>query len=150
MPALSFVATANALLYEGAKAIMLDIGRTRDELTAAIYETLRANDMADGVRTLSVGKHNWAVLQYGLAGIIEVTEENIAEAVRILSQMANLKAEPTGALPIAARNAGLARMLGYIFNGNERAPANHVSGPGGDSVCPVHVRARRFLSEKRR
>ena len=24
---------------------MLDIGRTRDELTAAIYETLRANDM---------------------------------------------------------------------------------------------------------
>jgi branched-chain amino acid aminotransferase len=36
-------------LYEGAAAIMLDIGRTRDELTAAIYETLRGNDMTDGV-----------------------------------------------------------------------------------------------------
>src|SRR3954464_3954562 len=36
-------------LFEGAKAIMLDIGRSRDELTAAIYETLRANEMADGV-----------------------------------------------------------------------------------------------------
>jgi branched-chain amino acid aminotransferase len=36
-------------LYEGAKAIMLDIGRSREELTAAVYETLRANDMTDGV-----------------------------------------------------------------------------------------------------
>jgi branched-chain amino acid aminotransferase len=36
-------------LFEGAKAIMLDIGLSRDELTAAIYATLRANDMTDGV-----------------------------------------------------------------------------------------------------
>jgi branched-chain amino acid aminotransferase len=36
-------------LYDGAKAIMLDIGRTRDELTAAIYATLQANEMTDGV-----------------------------------------------------------------------------------------------------
>ena len=36
-------------LYEGAKAIMLDIGRTRAQLTAAIYETLAANGMTDGV-----------------------------------------------------------------------------------------------------
>jgi len=36
-------------LYEGAAAIMLDVGLTRDELAAAIYETLRANDMVDGV-----------------------------------------------------------------------------------------------------
>ena len=36
-------------LAEGAAAILLDIGMTRDELTAAIYETLRANDMVDGV-----------------------------------------------------------------------------------------------------
>lgn len=35
-------------LYEGAAAIMLDIGFTREQLTAAIYETLRANDMVDG------------------------------------------------------------------------------------------------------
>ena len=36
-------------LFEGAKAIMLDIGRSRRELTEAIYATLRANDMTDGV-----------------------------------------------------------------------------------------------------
>ena len=36
-------------LYEGAKAIMLDIGRTRAELTEAIYATLRSNEMDDGV-----------------------------------------------------------------------------------------------------
>ncbi len=36
-------------LSEGATAIMLDIGMTREELTAAIYETLRANDLVDGV-----------------------------------------------------------------------------------------------------
>jgi branched-chain amino acid aminotransferase len=36
-------------LFAGAKAIMLDIGLGRDELTEAIYATLRANEMADGV-----------------------------------------------------------------------------------------------------
>jgi branched-chain amino acid aminotransferase len=36
-------------LYEGAKAIMLDIGRTREEISEAIYTTLRANEMTDGV-----------------------------------------------------------------------------------------------------
>jgi branched-chain amino acid aminotransferase len=36
-------------LYEGAAAIALDIGLGRDELTDAIYRTLRANDMTDGV-----------------------------------------------------------------------------------------------------
>jgi branched-chain amino acid aminotransferase len=36
-------------LYEGAKAIALDIGLSRDELTRAIYRTLTANSMTDGV-----------------------------------------------------------------------------------------------------
>ena len=36
-------------LYEGAKGIDLDIGMTPRELTAAIDETLRANEMTDGV-----------------------------------------------------------------------------------------------------
>jgi len=36
-------------LWEGAAAIMLDIGRTRDELAAEIYRTLEANEMTDGV-----------------------------------------------------------------------------------------------------
>lgn len=36
-------------LYEGAKAIDMNIGITRDELTQRLFETLRANDMRDGV-----------------------------------------------------------------------------------------------------
>jgi threonine dehydratase len=58
--------------------------------------------IADGVRTVSLGRHNWEILQTGLAGIVEVTEEQIKEAVRLLFNLANLKAEPTGALPVAA------------------------------------------------
>jgi branched-chain amino acid aminotransferase len=36
-------------LFEGARALMLDVGLSRVELTRAIYSTLRANDMSDGV-----------------------------------------------------------------------------------------------------
>jgi threonine dehydratase len=58
--------------------------------------------MADGARTRAVGKHNWAVLQHGLAGVMEVPEAHIAEGVRLLFSLANVKAEPTGALGIGA------------------------------------------------
>jgi branched-chain amino acid aminotransferase len=36
-------------LYEGAKAIALTVGLSRDELTTAIYDTIAANEMRDGV-----------------------------------------------------------------------------------------------------
>ena len=36
-------------LFDGARALMLDIGRSRRELTEAIYSTLAANDMTEGV-----------------------------------------------------------------------------------------------------
>ena len=36
-------------LLQGAAAIMMDVGLSRAELTGALYDTLRANDMADGV-----------------------------------------------------------------------------------------------------
>jgi threonine dehydratase len=58
--------------------------------------------IADGVRTVSLGKHNWAILQTGLATIVEVSEEQIKQAVRLLFSLANLKVEPTGALSLAA------------------------------------------------
>jgi threonine dehydratase len=61
-----------------------------------------AQTIADGARTRSVGAHNWAVLRTGLAGAIEVSEEQIREAVRGCFSLANLKAEPTGALPVGA------------------------------------------------
>ena len=58
--------------------------------------------IADGARTLSLGEHNWPILRDGLAGIVEVPEDKIAEAVRLLFELANLKAEPTSALSVGA------------------------------------------------
>ena len=57
--------------------------------------------IANGARTRSVGGHNWAVLQHGVAGAIPVPEAAIVDAVRVLFDLANLKAEPTGALALA-------------------------------------------------
>lgn len=68
--------------------------------------------LADGARTLSLGRHNWEILRGGLAGIIEVPEEAIAEALRLLFALANLKAEPTGALAVGALLADPARFGG--------------------------------------
>lgn len=58
--------------------------------------------IADGARTVSIGKHNWEVLREGMSRIVEVPEEKIREGVRLLFALANLKAEPTGALSIGA------------------------------------------------
>lgn len=58
--------------------------------------------IADGARTVSLGKHNWKIIEKGVRGIIEVSEEKIVQAVRILFSCANLKVEPTGALTTGA------------------------------------------------
>jgi threonine dehydratase len=58
--------------------------------------------IADGARVVSLGQHNWPILKGGLAGIVEVPEENIIQGVRLLFDLANLKVEPTGALSIGA------------------------------------------------
>lgn len=58
--------------------------------------------IADGARTLCLGKQNWAILKDGLAGIVEVSDEKIAEAMRLYFGYSNLKCEPTGALSLGA------------------------------------------------
>lgn len=58
--------------------------------------------LADGARTVSLGENNWTILKDGLAGIVEVSEEEITTGVRMLFSMANLKAEPTSALGVGA------------------------------------------------
>jgi threonine dehydratase len=58
--------------------------------------------LADGARTISLGEHNWKIIQKSVDEIIEVSEDKICEAVRILFGLANLKVEPTGALTIGA------------------------------------------------
>ena len=58
--------------------------------------------IADGARTLSLGNLNWAIIKDGIAGIIEVPDETIADALRLYFGLANLKCEPTGALSLGA------------------------------------------------
>ena len=45
----AFLETHLDRLWQGAAALMMDIGMTREELTRALYDTLAANDMHDGV-----------------------------------------------------------------------------------------------------
>ncbi|MFL5601579.1 MAG: threonine/serine dehydratase, partial [Gemmatimonadaceae bacterium] len=61
-----------------------------------------SNTIADGARVLRIGDRNWEILSTGLAGVIEVSEDQIKEGVRLLFALANLKAEPTGALALGA------------------------------------------------
>jgi threonine dehydratase len=58
--------------------------------------------IADGARTVSLGKHNWEVMQGNVSTIVEIPEEKIIEAALLLFEFANLKVEPTGALSLAA------------------------------------------------
>ncbi|MBA4122382.1 MAG: pyridoxal-phosphate dependent enzyme [Acidobacteria bacterium] len=58
--------------------------------------------LADGARTVSLGEHNWKVIEKGVVDILEISEEKIAEGVRVLFSYANLKVEPTGALSLGA------------------------------------------------
>jgi threonine dehydratase len=58
--------------------------------------------IADGARTISLGNHNWKIIKSGVTEIIEVADETIKNAVRLLFELANLKVEPTGALTLGA------------------------------------------------
>ncbi len=58
--------------------------------------------IADGARTISLGNLNWEIIKSGVSEIVEVSDEKIEEAVRLLFSLANLKVEPTGALSLGA------------------------------------------------
>ncbi len=58
--------------------------------------------IADGARTISLGKRNWEIIRSGVSDILEVPDERTSEAVRLYFDLANLKSEPTGALSLGA------------------------------------------------
>ncbi len=58
--------------------------------------------IADGARTISLGKLNWEIIKTGIDGIFEVPDETIADALRMYFSLVNLKCEPTGALSLGA------------------------------------------------
>jgi threonine dehydratase len=76
---------------------------------------------------LRMGDNNWEILKDGLTGVIEVSEEQIKEGVRLLFALANLKAEPTGALALGAVLAEPERFAGKrvccVISGGNADPA---------------------------
>jgi threonine dehydratase len=58
--------------------------------------------IADGTRTQALGARTFAHLRALLDGIVTVTEEQIAAAVRLAAERARLVVEPSGALAVAA------------------------------------------------
>jgi threonine dehydratase len=61
-----------------------------------------SRSIADGLRTQSVGEHNFEHIQKFVDGFISVSEDEIRESVRRLMRDAHLVAEPSGAVPYAA------------------------------------------------
>ena len=86
-----------------------------------------SSTIADGARMLRLGDNNWEILHHGLAGVVEVSEEQIKEGVRLLFALANLKAEPTGALALGAVLAEPDRFRGKrvccVISGGNADPA---------------------------
>jgi threonine dehydratase len=68
--------------------------------------------IADGARTISLGKRNWNIIRSSVKEIIEVPDETIEEAMRVYFGLANLKAEPTRALSLGAVLLNTARFEG--------------------------------------
>lgn len=92
-----------------------------------VASTDESTTIADGARMLRMGERNWEILKDGLAGVVEVSEDQIKEGVRLLFALANLKAEPTGALALGAVMAELDRFRGKrvccVISGGNADPA---------------------------
>ncbi len=83
--------------------------------------------IADGTRTQSIGRLNFAHLSAQMDMIVTVSEAEIAAAVRLAAEEARLVVEPSGALPVAAMRfhsaeAGLTALdgpiVGVVSGGN--------------------------------
>jgi threonine dehydratase len=105
---ISGVATAIKLSKPSVKVIGVE-----PELAADAQASLRAGKivqfpaddvsqtMADGLRTQSIGPINFEHIRRYVDDIVTVTEDEIREAVRLLSADAQTVAEPSGAVAVA-------------------------------------------------
>ena len=86
----------------GAEPLMANDAARSLKAGRVIANESEPQTIADGARTISLGAHNWAIIEKGVTEIIEVSDEKIIEATRLLFTLANLKSEPTGALTLGA------------------------------------------------
>ncbi len=82
-------------------------------LAAGSPQTLeRTSSMADGLLTRSIGSFTFPIIRRVVREAVQVTEDEIAEAVRFLHRVASLRVEPSGAVTTAAILAGRLRLAG--------------------------------------
>ncbi|HEX5825186.1 MAG TPA: threonine/serine dehydratase [Candidatus Limnocylindrales bacterium] len=105
----SGIAVAVRALAPGARLIGVE-----PELAADARDSLRegrivrwtaadaSRTIADGTRTTSIGRRNFAHLSRLLDDIVTVSEAEIAAGVRLAAEESRLVAEPSGALTVAA------------------------------------------------
>ena len=87
------------------------------KLTAALAagepRTLEGTkSMADGLLTRSIGTFTFPIIRRMVREAVQVSEAEIAEAVRFLHRQAGLRVEPSGAVTTAAILAGRIRLAG--------------------------------------
>ena len=114
---ISGVITARRVLQSSVAIVGAEPALGNDAARSLQSGELIANDaepptIADGARTLSLGTVTWPIVRGGVEDIVEVSEQRIAEAVRLLFLHANVKAEPTGALAVGALLERPARFAG--------------------------------------
>lgn len=86
----------------GAEPAMANDAARSLEKGEIVHNEAEPQTIADGARTLSLGKHNWEIIKAGVSEILEVAEKKIIEAVRLYYNFSNLKCEPTGGLSLGA------------------------------------------------
>jgi threonine dehydratase len=86
----------------GAEPLMANDAARSLKAGGIVRNEAEPQTIADGARTLSLGRHNWEIIKNGVREIAEVAEEKIFEAVQMYYDLANLKVEPTGALSLGA------------------------------------------------
>ena len=141
---LSGVAAAVKLLKPGTKVFGAEpelAGDTAESFRTGSIVTwpaeLTSRTLADGLRTQSVGKLNFAHIQAFVDGIITVTEAEIRAAMRAIVAATRLVPEPSGAVAAAA----------LLFHGDElpayKTAAAVVSGGNVDPSLLAEVLTER-------
>ena len=134
---ISGIAAAITALLPGAKVIGVE-----PELAGDAAESFRAGrripwtpaqtarTRADGLRTFSVGELPWEHIRTQVHDIINVTEDEIADATRRLILQARLVAEPSGAVATAA----------YLHHADQLPGGKTVAVLSGGNIDPAVLR----------
>lgn len=91
--------------------------------------------LADGLRTQSIGEINFEHIRAYVDDIVTVKEDEIAQAMRLLSADSKTVAEPSGAVSVAA----------FLFHAGDLPPAKvHAAVISGGNIDPEMLRQLRL------